>query len=59
MLSIAGSEFYTGVLQLVKDEQWYKLVGLVELYKNYGADWDKAEPDIEDLYTCLKYIIGK
>jgi len=48
-----------GVLQLVKDEQWYKLVGLVELYKNYGADWYKAEPDIEDLDACLKYIIGK
>jgi len=48
-----------GILQLVKDKQWYKLVGLVELYKNYGADWDKAEPDIEDLDACLKYIIGK
>lgn len=46
-----------GVLQLVKDEQWYKLVGLVELYKNYGADWDKAEPDIEEINKCLNLIL--
>lgn len=48
-----------GILQLVKDEQWYKLVGLVELYKNFGFEWDKAEPDIDELNTCLKHIVNK
>jgi len=48
-----------GILQLVKDEQWFKLVGLMELYKNFGTDWDKAEPDTEAFETCLKYIVGK
>ena len=48
-----------GILQLIKDKQWFKLVGLMDLYGIYGADWDKAEPDIEELNECLKYVISK
>lgn len=45
-----------GILQLIKDKQWFKLVGLMNLYGIYGADWDKAEPDTKELDTCLKLI---
>jgi len=48
-----------GVLQLIKDEEWLKLVGLMELYKCYGTGWDKAEPDTVELDNALKYIISK
>lgn len=48
-----------GILQLIKDEQWFKLVGLMNLYGIYGADWDKAEPDTNELDTCLKYLAAK
>lgn len=48
-----------GILQLVKKEQWFKLVGLMQLYENFGTHWDEAEPDIAELDNCLKHIITK
>jgi hypothetical protein len=45
-----------GILQLIKDEQWLKLVGLINLYGIYGADWDKAKPDIAELETAIKLM---
>lgn len=49
-----------GILQLIKDEQWFKLVGFLETYKLYGecgASWDKAEPDIDEIDKCLNLIL--
>jgi len=49
-----------GILQLIKDEQWFKLVGLIETYKLYGgcgANWDKAEPNLEEIDTCSRYVL--
>jgi len=51
-----------GILQLIKEEQWFKLVGFLETYKLYGecgATWDKAEPDIEEIDKCLSIILHK
>lgn len=48
-----------GILQLIKDEQWFKLVGLTNLYGIYGTDWDKADPDTKELDTCLKHLASK
>jgi hypothetical protein len=48
-----------GILQLIKNEQWFKLVCFLETYKLYGdcgANWDKAEPDIEEIDKCLKLM---
>ncbi len=49
-----------GILQLIKNEQWFKLVGFMETYKLYGecgASWDKAEPDIKEIDKCLNLIL--
>jgi hypothetical protein len=45
-----------GILQLINDEQWLKLVGLINIYGIYGADWDKAKPDIAELETAIKLM---
>jgi len=45
-----------GILQLIKDEQWFKLIGLLNIYGIYGTDWDKAAPDIAELNTVIKLM---
>lgn len=45
-----------GILQLIKNKQWLKLVGLINIYGIYGADWDKATPDIAELNTAIKLM---
>jgi len=45
-----------GILQLIKDKQCLKLVGLINIYGIYGADWDKATPDIAELNTVIRLM---
>lgn len=46
-----------GVLIAIADHKWLHLEALLSYYKNYGTEWDKAEPDVEEINDFLKYII--
>lgn len=38
-----------GILSAIHEERWLQLELLYGFLQNYGADWDKAEPDTEEL----------
>lgn len=38
-----------GILTAVHEGRWLQLELLYSFLQNYGIDWDKAEPDIEEL----------
>ena len=46
-----------GLLTAITDNNWLQLDLLLSQYKYYGTDWDKAEPDLEEINTILKYAI--
>ena len=38
-----------GIMYTIYEEKWLQLELIYEHLKNYGAHWDQAEPDTEDL----------
>ena len=46
-----------GLLTTIKNNNWLQLDLLLSQYKHYGTEWDKAEPDLEEINTILKYAI--
>jgi len=38
-----------GILVAVHEERWLQLELLLAYFQKYGTNWDKAEPDMEDL----------
>lgn len=38
-----------GILVAIQEGRWLQLELLYAYLQSYGADWDKAEPDLEDL----------
>ena len=43
------------ILGLIKNKEWLKLDMLLEFYKFFGTDWDKAEPD----YSLVEQLCNK
>lgn len=43
-----------GILSAVYEERWLQLELLYGFLQNYGIDWDKAEPDAEELELMWK-----
>ncbi|MBS3975882.1 MAG: hypothetical protein KGZ75_04015 [Syntrophomonadaceae bacterium] len=46
-----------GLLTAIADHKWLHIEALLSHYKRYGTEWDKAEPDMEEINAVLKYII--
>lgn len=46
-----------GLLTAIADQKWLHLEALFSCYQFYGTEWDKAEPDIEEIDVVLKHII--
>lgn len=38
-----------GIISVVHEGRWLQLELLYSFLQNYGTDWDKAEPDNEEL----------
>ena len=46
-----------GLLTAVADHKWLHLEALLAHYQLYGTEWDKVEPDMEEIDSVLKYVI--
>ncbi len=42
------------ILSAVYERRWLQLELLYGFLQNYGIDWDKAEPDVEELELMWK-----
>lgn len=43
-----------GLLTAIADNNWLQLELLLSYYRWFGTDWDKAEPDMEEINSALK-----
>lgn len=46
-----------GLLTAIADNNWLQLELLLSYYTHFGTRWDKAEPDVEEINTTLKYAV--
>lgn len=46
-----------GLLTAIYDNKWLCLEALLSYYQRYGTEWDKAEPDMEEINSVLKFTI--
>jgi hypothetical protein len=44
-----------GLLTAIADNNWVQLEMLLSYYKLFGTEWDKAEPDMEEINSVMKY----
>jgi predicted transcriptional regulator len=48
-----------GILTAIADNNWLQLELLLSYYNLFGTNWDKAEPDVEEIDSALKYAIQR
>ena len=48
-----------GLLKMIYDGEWMKIELLLNFFKRYGHDWDKAEIDISDFELIFKNELEK
>lgn len=46
-----------GLLTAIADDDWLKLELLTAFYENFGTDWDKPEPDLEEINLVLENML--
>lgn len=47
-----------GLLTAIADNNWMQLELLLSYhYQYFGSDWDKVEPDVEEVENILKYVL--
>lgn len=46
-----------GLLITMADNNWLQLELLLSYYGRYGTEWDKAEPDVEEINCTFKYAM--
>lgn len=46
-----------GLLSAIADNNWLQLELLLSYYRFFGIEWDKAEPDLEEINSVLKNAI--
>lgn len=44
-----------GLVQMIIDEEWLKVEALIEAYKHYGNDWDRVEPDVQEINDIFEF----
>lgn len=48
----------SGLLTAIADNNWMQLELLLSYhYQYFGSDWDKVEPDVEEVENILKYVL--
>lgn len=47
-----------GLLTAIADNNWLQLELLLSYYRLFGTEWDKAEPDVEEINFALKNAIN-
>ena len=48
-----------GLIKMIYDGEWMKIELLLNFFKRYGHDWDKAEIDISDFELIFKNELEK
>jgi predicted DNA-binding protein YlxM (UPF0122 family) len=46
-----------GLLTAIADNDWMQLELLLSFYSLYGTNWDKVEPDMDEINTALKTAV--
>ena len=46
----------SGIIKMLIEGEWLKLEALLEAYKIYGSDWDKAEPEIAEINDIFEFM---
>lgn len=46
-----------GLITAIADNKWLHLEVLLSHYQLFRTEWDKVEPDLEEINSVLKYII--
>lgn len=46
-----------GLLTAIADNNWLQLELLLSCYRLFGSEWDKAEPDMKEINSVMKYAL--
>lgn len=46
-----------GLLTTIGDNNWLQLEMLLSYYSLFGTEWDKAEPDMEEINAVIEKAI--